>query len=99
MSEPKCNAVARLVPLSLALALSLACEHAAETGIDARWSENYRAAMDGQIARPDAPSTEDEAPNGLDGLTAEIVLENYRVVITRSPEETSETFVIENGIR
>lgn len=64
-----------ILTLLVAAAL-LASGCALRSGVAEHWGEAYRETRAAQLANPEAPVT-DEAPEGLDAITAELVAERY----------------------
>ncbi len=59
----------------LGVAIAMGC---AQTLLDETWGQSYRETTESMIANPDAGTTEAEPIEGLDPVTAELVIENYK---------------------
>ncbi len=59
----------------LGVAIAMGC---APTLLDETWGQSYRETTESMIANPDAGTTEAEPIEGLDPVTAELVIENYK---------------------
>ncbi len=59
----------------LGVAIAMGC---AQTLLEETWGQSYRETTEGMIANPDAGTTEAEPIEGLDPVTAELVIENYK---------------------
>jgi hypothetical protein len=59
----------------LGVAIAMGC---AQTLLEETWGMSVREATEGMIADPDAGTTEAAPMEGLDPLTAELVIENYK---------------------
>ena len=87
------------IALSLSLLLLLGCAVKNAGPVDANWGKAYRQTMTSQISNEDAPD-EDLAPiDEGDALTAEIVVENYKLDVERGKDEARDVFLIETGIQ
>ena len=87
------------IALSLALLALLGCAGKSVGLVEANWGKAYRQTMSSQISNEDAPD-EDLAPIvGTDALTAEIVVENYKLDVERGKDEARDVFLFEAGIQ
>ena len=87
------------VALSLALLALLGCAGKRVGLGEANWGKAYRQTMSSQISNEDAPA-EDLAPiDETDALTAEIVVENYKLEVERGKDEARDVFLFEAGIQ
>ena len=59
----------------LSVAVAMGC---AQTLLEETWGQSYRETTESMIANPDAGTTEAEPIEGLDPVTAELVIENYK---------------------
>ena len=59
----------------LGVAIAMGC---AQTLLEETWGQSYRETTESMIANPDAGTTEAEPIEGLDPVTAELVIENYK---------------------
>ena len=56
-------------------AIAMGC---AQTLLEETWGQSFRETTEGMVANPDAGTTEAEPIEGLDPVTAELVIENYK---------------------
>jgi hypothetical protein len=77
--------------LLLGVAIAMGC---APTLLDETWGLSFRETTDGMIANPEAGTTEAEPIEGLDPLTAELVVENYKQKKGEPQLESQEIIIV-----
>lgn len=89
----KVNRCLGLVSLLVAgcLAIAVGC---AQTPLDENWGSSFRANTAAMIANPEAGTAEAGPIEGLDAVSAEIVIENYKENQSTEECEPQELFVI-----
>ncbi len=75
----------------LGVAIAMGC---AQTLLDKTWGQSFRETTEGMIANPDAGTTEAEPIEGLDPVTAELVIENYKRKKGEPEFEPREIFIV-----
>lgn len=75
----------------LCVAIAMGC---VQTLLDETWGQSFREATEGMIANPDAGTTEATPVEGLDPVTAELVIENYKRKKGEPQFEAREIFII-----
>ncbi len=77
----------------LSVAIAMGC---AQTLLDETWGESFRETTEGMIANPDAGTTEAEPIEGLDPVTAELVIENYKQKKGEAEFKSREIVIVPN---
>jgi hypothetical protein len=75
----------------LGVAIAMGC---APTLLDENWGLSFRETTDGMIANPEAGTTEAAPIEGLDPLTSELVIENYKTKKGEPQLEPQEIFIV-----
>lgn len=75
-----------LAPLSLG-----GCLH---SRVDEEWSEAYEDTLDSQVAQPDGVPAS-EAPEGVDGVTAEAISDRYYKGQSNQPTRKGPALILE----
>jgi hypothetical protein len=100
MAKPLGNLVSSALGLVLSMGATglLACTDEPTPRVGKYWGDAYKQNMAAQIANPNPkPRVEDAGEDGLDSVTAEMVLENYKVDVNRKEEQRRDSFIIETG--
>jgi hypothetical protein len=75
----------------LGVAIAMGC---AQTLLEETWGMSFREATESMIANPDAGTTEAAPIEGLDPLTSELVIENYKQKKGEPQFEPREIFIV-----
>lgn len=75
--------------------LSSGCLGEPSGEVERSWGKAYRATMQAQIVNEDPQPSESD---GLDSLTADLILQNYQDDTRRDSSEDRETFIIDTGV-
>ena len=75
----------------LGVAIAMGC---AQTLLEETWGQSFREATEGMTANPDAGTTEAAPIEGLDPVTAELVIENYKRKKGEPQFEAREIFIV-----
>ena len=77
----------------LSVAIAMGC---AQTLLEETWGQVFRETTEGMIANPDAGTTEAEPIEGLDPVTAELVIENYKQKKGEAEFKSQEIVIVPN---
>ena len=77
----------------LSVAIAMGC---AQTLLEETWGQTFRETTEGMIANPDAGTTEAEPIEGLDPVTAELVIENYKQKKGEAKFRSQEIVIVPN---
>ena len=77
----------------LGVAIAMGC---AQTLLEETWGQSFREATESMIANPDAGTTEAAPIEGLDPVTAELVIENYKQKKGEAKFDSQEIVIVPN---